>query len=238
MKLFRSLKSRFILLFALLIAVICAVSSILGVWQLNQAASEIFASQGVFVAERAASLVNGDSFEALVKYRDKNDPFYEETRLKLLDLKNTSGCEYLYTMAPLRTDTWIFVIDGSAPPDDTENFSALGDEEDTGGYDPAFNRAWLTGKTGHSRLMYQDGWGWVVSIYAPVKNSSGRVVGLVGCDFDAGDLRGAIVGGIIWQTLLALVSIAVGIVMTALFLRQIFVRLRHISLILGEIASG
>jgi len=41
-------------------------------------------------------------------------------------------------MAPVKDAIWQYVIDGSAEPDDTENFSALGNEEDTSDYDDAF----------------------------------------------------------------------------------------------------
>jgi methyl-accepting chemotaxis protein len=121
--------------------------------QMSRAVSETFAVQGIHIVEKAASFINGDSFEALVKSQDSSDPFYEETRIKLLQLKEFTNCLYLYTMAPARGNIWKFIIDGSAEPDDEENFSSIGDEEDTSSYDDAFKRVIVSGKTEAADLV-------------------------------------------------------------------------------------
>ena len=123
---------------------------------------ESFAIQGLSIVERATSIIDGDSFEALAKSMDSEDLFYEETRVKLLELKEASGSMYLYTMAPLKGDIWQFIIDGSAEPDDEESFSALGDEEDISEYDSAFRRVLATGRTEASKLVDQGEWGWLI----------------------------------------------------------------------------
>ncbi|MDR2589272.1 MAG: methyl-accepting chemotaxis protein, partial [Spirochaetales bacterium] len=238
MKLFRSLKVRFILLFGLFVVTLCVVNGILSIHQLTSIASEIFAAQGIYVAEKAASLIDGDSFEALAKSLDEEDPFYEETRLKMLELKEFSNCRFLYTMAPAQGTTWRFIIDGSVPPEDTDNFSSLGDEEDTSDYDPAFEDTWQTQKTEYSSIMFQGKWGWMVSIYAPVKNSSGKPVGLVGCDFAAEGLYNAIKDDIIKQSFITIISILIAFGLMVILLRMIFGRLHNINTILKEISAG
>ncbi|MDR2490885.1 MAG: methyl-accepting chemotaxis protein, partial [Spirochaetaceae bacterium] len=75
----RSLKSQFVVLLTAFIFVLCAVTSILGTYQTIKTASEIFTAQGVFVVEKAASMIDGDAFEALTRSLDSNDPFYEQT---------------------------------------------------------------------------------------------------------------------------------------------------------------
>ncbi|MDR2574826.1 MAG: methyl-accepting chemotaxis protein, partial [Treponema sp.] len=101
MKFIHSLKFRFVVLFSAFIIVLIGVMSILGIRQMSKAVSQTFAAHGVSIVEKAADLVDGDSFEALAKSRDSSDPFYEETRLKLLQLKEFTNCVYLYTMAPV-----------------------------------------------------------------------------------------------------------------------------------------
>ena len=160
MKLLRSLKFQFIALFSFFIIALVLITTVLGLWQLSKTAEQTFAAQGIYIVEKAVSFIDGNSFEALAKSLDGKDPFYEKTRLKLLELKKSSGCMYLYTMAPLKGNTrqaiWKFIIDGSAEPDDEEHFSGLGDEEDTSKYDDAFKRVLSSGKTEPSRLMYQE----------------------------------------------------------------------------------
>ena len=97
MKLFHSLRFRFALSLSFFIIALIGIISVLGIRQMSKAVTETFAAQGIYIVEKAVSLINGDSFEILVKSRDIKDPFYEETRLKLLELKDFSGCKSMST---------------------------------------------------------------------------------------------------------------------------------------------
>ena len=137
MKIFNTLQFRFIFFFIIFIIALTMTLIVMGVRLLSQTVIDTFAVQGIHVVERAASLINGDDFEALSKSLDADDPFYEETRGMLYHLKESSGCIYLYTMTQKSGTTWRYVVDGSTLPGD-EKFSMLGDEEDTADYDDAF----------------------------------------------------------------------------------------------------
>jgi methyl-accepting chemotaxis protein len=238
MKLLHSLKFRFIVFFSVFIVALSLITAMLGIRQISKAVSDTFAAQGIFIVEKAAALVDGNSFEALARSRDANDPFYEETRIKLLQLKDFSNCVYLYTMAPVDDNIWQFVIDGSVEPDDVENFSNLGDEEDTSAYDDAFRRVLISGNTESGNLVNQEGWGWLVSIYTPIKNSSGRTVGIAACDFDGKELHKTIVENERRQTIIGGISILLGLVLILFFLQQIFSPIGKISVMLKEISMG
>jgi len=238
MKLFYSLKFQFVVFFSVFIVALSLITAILGIRQMSKAVTDTFAAQGIFIVEKASALVDGDSFEALAKSRDPNDPFYEETRVKLLELKNFSGCKYLYTMAPVKDDVWQFVIDGSTKPDDTENFSNIGDEEDTSGYDDAFRRSWTSGKTEYGNLVNQEGWGWLVSFYIPIKNSAGKMVGIAACDYDGERLHNTIIANIRQQIIIGGISVMFGLALVLFLLRQIFSPLGKINSILKEISMG
>jgi len=237
-KIIRSLKFQFTALFSFFIVAMIVATSLLEIREISQTVEENFAVQGIYIVERAVSLIDGDSFEALTKSQDTADPFYEETRVKLLELKEASGCLYLYTMAPLHDDIWCYIIDGSAEPDDEENFSALGDEEDVSEYDNAFVRVWTSGKTEPAKMVYQEGWGWIVSIYAPIINSAGKTVGIAGCDFDGSYLYNSIRSGGMKQLVIAGISVAFGLLLLLFFLRMVFYRLNKINTILREISLG
>jgi methyl-accepting chemotaxis protein len=206
--------------------------------QLSRTVEGTFAQQGINIVKRAASLVDGDSFEKLARSLDENDPFYEETRVNLLKLKQSVDCLYLYTMAHLEGDTWMFIIDGSAEPDDNENFSSLGDEEDASDYDDAFTRTVNSLSTEASSLVHQDGWGWLISVYTPIINSKGKLVGIVGCDFDGTSLRNAIVKERSQTILIGLISVAVGLVLMQFFMRMIFPRLKYVNTFLNSLGEG
>jgi methyl-accepting chemotaxis protein len=140
-------------------------------------------------------------------------------------------------MAPFEGSEWMYVIDGSAPPGDDE-FSALGDTDDTSVYDSAFLESWENKITLAGGLAHQEGWGWLVSIYTPIFNSANVPVGIVGCDFQADYLFSSLRGQIIRQVIVSLISLFAGFVLLFVFLRMIFGRLQKFSIILKEISEG
>jgi len=238
MKIFHSLKFRFVVFFSVFIIALSVITAVLGIRQLSKTVSDTFSEQGVFIVEKAASLINGDAFEALANSRDANDPFYEETRVKLLQLKQFSNCIYLYTMAPVQGNTWKFVIDGSVEPSDTENFSKLGDEEDTSAYDNAFRRMLVSGETESGNLVKQEGWGWLISVYTPIKNSAGKIVGVAACDFDGQYLHDTIIVNEEKQAVIGGVSVLLGLALILFLLKQIFTPIGRMSVMLKEISMG
>jgi len=238
MKLFYSLKFRFAVFFSVFIIAMSVITAVLGIRQISSAVSDAFASQGIYIVEKAVSFIDGDSFEALAKSRDSDDPFYEETRIKLLQLKEFSSCIYLYTMAPVKDNIWEFVIDGSTEPEDVDNFSNLGDEEDTSNYDDAFKRVIISGKTESGSLVNQEGWGWLISVYSPIKNSAGKIVGIAACDFNGNNLHKTILVNGERQAIIGGLSILLGLALVLFLLRQIFTPLSRISVMLKEISMG
>jgi methyl-accepting chemotaxis protein len=205
--------------------------------QLSSVVEETFAAQGIRIAERAVSLIDGDAFEALVKSMDIDDPFYEETRLKLFDLHQSSGSMYLFTMAPYMNieDTWVFIIDGSAEPDDEEHFSDLGDPLE---YEESFYLSYTLGITEASGLEYQEGWGWLVSVYTPIRNSSGKIVGIVGVDFDGTYLHESIRAKTIQQMLIGLLFIFLGVFISIIICQRMTSPIYQIANTLKDIGKG
>jgi methyl-accepting chemotaxis protein len=235
-----SIRFKFILFFILFVMVMCSTITAVFLRQTTATAMEIFSQQGLPLVEKTAALIDGDKFQNLAQSLDPADPWYEETRNKMYDLKLNSGCEYLYTMAPVpgQRDVYMYIIDGSSTPDDEESFSPLGTEENIAEYDAAFFRTIETQKTQSGALAYQEGWGWMISIYAPVFNSRGEVTGIIGCDFDAERLRGIIVSQVVKGIILSVLFIIAGLILMFLFLRMIFVPLKRVSLSMEEIAAG
>ena len=119
------------------LVVLCVTNTAFSIKKAVAVASDIFAEQGTYMVEKASALIDGDAFEVLCKTLDAKDAFYIETQKKLFELKQFSGCQYLYTMAPGQGDIWKFIIDGSNALDD-EEISAIGSEDDISVYDESF----------------------------------------------------------------------------------------------------
>jgi len=238
MKIYNSLRFQFVVFLSFFIIAMSVIMSVLGIRQMTKAVSRTFADQGISIVEKAVSIIDGNAFEALTKSLDADDPFYEETRVQLFKIKELSGCVYLYTMAHVDKNIWRYIIDGSGEPDDPDNFSALGDEEDTDSYDDAFRRVLISGKTESGNLANQEDWGWLVSIYAPIKNSAGKIVGVTGCDFNGENLHKTIVENTKRLVIIGVISVMLGLALILLLLRQIFSHLDKINSILKEISMG
>jgi sensor histidine kinase regulating citrate/malate metabolism len=71
----------------------------------------------------------------------------------------------------------------------------------------------MEAKTPHvSRLDYNSEWGLMVSTYAPILNSSGKAVGIIGCDFMAGQISGRLFFRIVRQLIISTVFIIIGFI--------------------------
>ena len=155
-----SLKTRFSLFFALFLLSLISVIIFVSMQQINDAAAITSTRLGLPIVKRAAAFIDGDAFERLTRTLDPRDPFYEETRMKLLAIKKEIQCLYLYTMAPYKGNIHRFIIDGGNPGE--SDFSPLGAEEDISDYDSAYLRAYETKSPQSGVLDLQDTWGWLL----------------------------------------------------------------------------
>ncbi|MDR3170026.1 MAG: methyl-accepting chemotaxis protein [Treponema sp.] len=237
MKKVLGLRFKILLFFALFIAVLNSIVSVLSVRESLAVAAATLSNSADTLAGRASKRIDGDAFESLAKSLDVNDPYYKTTQAALLVMKEDSTALYLYTMVPARGNIYKYIIDGSGSIG-SQTFSALGTEEHVAQNRKAFHRTWVTKAPQKDTLVYQEGWGYIVSAYTPILNSKGVMVGIVGCDFSAQKLYEMIHRQTIRQIILALVLSAAGVGVMGIFMRMIFGRLDHLSAILKEISEG
>ncbi|MDR0589356.1 MAG: hypothetical protein LBG25_02300 [Spirochaetaceae bacterium] len=186
----------FVMFFFIAIFGVFVITSVL---QISAVTRFVCSRIGLPMVNQTASIIDGDAFEALSRSLDPQDPYYETTRLKMLEIKQTINCRYLYTMAPVSASVFRYIIDGSATPDDQENFSPLGTEEDISAYDSAFFATLRTKEIQLGVIDLNETWGNIISVYAPILNSRGDLVGIIGCDLEADSIISWIKTQVIWQ---------------------------------------
>ena len=235
---FRTLKSRFIAGFTAVIFISIIVLSVLAGTSIIRTGEAFARMQGQPVVNKAAKLIDGDKFELLASTLDESDPFYEETRLQLLDLKESVECQYLFTMTRKSGTTFTYVIDGSCPPSDKKNFSALGTEEDIESWGYAPIDTIEHGVESCSGLVNQGEWGWKISTFKEIRNSRGQIVGLVGVDFDVEFIISTMRKEITRITLFGIAFMIAGILVIYLFSARIFGAIRKISSEMEKISQG
>ena len=233
-----SLRTRFIVFFGLFIIISCSVMGVFAGVSIVNTGVAVCTEHGVPAIEKAMQIINGDEFEAFCKNPSEDDPYYEETRLALLDLKMTVNCQYLYTMVPVDGTLFKYVIDGSCDPSDEENFSPLGTEEDIDDYGEGPFKAMADGNIYSSGLEHQEEWGYTISSYGGIKNSRGQVVGFIGCDFNVDDILSMLKKRIINIAIVSVIILTLGILLIVLFTSDIFGTMKSISGAMENIASG
>jgi hypothetical protein len=205
-----SLKTQFTLFFVLFVTAVYAVVLLTTSQQLAGITETISSELGIPIVEEAVALIDGDAFERLSRSLDSRDPFYEKTQRALAALKEETNCIYLYTMAPVGGDVFRYIIDGSAPLEDAENLSPLGQEEDIHDYREPILRAMESKKTQTSSIDFTARWGWSISTYTPILNSVGEAVGFVGCDFRA-DIYRRLWSQIVLELIVSGIFVIIGI---------------------------
>jgi methyl-accepting chemotaxis protein len=239
---FQSIKLRVICLFVVFLLAYTIVNIVLTVNSMNNMASEIFSTEGKALVDRTAKLIDPTRFSAFTTSLSESDPWFIATQAAMLDYKNNSSVLYLYAMAPvggnLTGSQWMYVVDGSAVTTDEEAYSPSGSIEDVSEYDPAFMRAVTEKTVTVGSLVEQEGWGWLVSIYAPILDGSGRVIGLIGADYDGAPLRETLDRATLMQVGLALGFMVLGGGLLWALIMMIFPRLSSMGTILKNISEG
>ncbi len=235
---FSSLKTRFILGFAAFICISLIAVSAIATISIIKTAEQFTSIQGEPVVEHVVDYIDGDKFEELTKSLDPTDEWAEETRIWMLSVAQSVGCQYLFTMARVSGTNFNYIIDGSCDPSDEENFSPMGTEEDIESWGKAPFLTMQTGEIANSGMIDQDEWGWKASTYKAIKNSRGAIVGFVGCDFDITSIISMIKIRVIMLIVIGAVLLAIGAAVLYLFSNMIFGSMKQISESMKQISDG
>ncbi len=136
------------------------------------------------MAETAAVLVDGDIHKTLISPEQEESPAYIHAVLPLkIILAAHPEIRFLYTMT-LHDGKPCFILDAT-PPGDTDHdgindHSSIIQPFDTPA--PALLEALRSGTTGVDPEPIKDPWGTFLSGYAPIHDSIGHCVGIVGVD--------------------------------------------------------
>lgn len=175
----RSIQGKIILYFVLLVLGLNLMS---GLFQYKASSKKILETnrQEVSTLASAASLlIDGDSHQRLRTIQDQNSTKFNEIKTKMIDFQRETGVTYIYTLVQNGDNSTQFIIDATE-----EEPTELGYEYD---YLPAMKKA-FGGVASADEEMFSDEWGTFLSGYAPVKNSQGEVVAIVGVDIDASEI--------------------------------------------------
>ncbi|MBU1068640.1 diguanylate cyclase [Myxococcota bacterium] len=124
--------------------------------------------------------IDADRFVKLTQTLDPSDPYYKEFQAYLNQVRIQLGFKYLYTTAMGPQGKLIYVVDGQEPG--SEGFSALGEVTDTTEVE-----GWNRVQAANGEVVQEsqsEQWGSLMSVYIPIRDRSGQIVGLIGADHE------------------------------------------------------
>lgn len=181
----KSIKTKMIVIFSLLILIMGGLIGYVVYSSSTKLVIESIDKQATSIGSYALQFIDEEEFSRLVMEQKEND-YYKELRMKLNDIREANGLQYLYTMAKVNGD-YVYVVDGM--PFESEDASGLGEIEEAAEteYDKMVE-AFSTGEIRGGELTASEEYGANLSTYIPIKNKAGEVIGIVGVDFDATEI--------------------------------------------------
>lgn len=179
------------------IIVLAVIGTILGLIIVNNYQDTLKLKEGekiLSVLETVSASIDGDKYESLVENLNDEDPYYEELRQYLIKVKNTTGLRFLFTESYLKDGkTTAYIVDGNET--NKEDFSPIGTsvntENETIDTEETI-KALTEGVGGYTDFYETEEWGMLFSAFAPIYNSEGKIVGIVGADAPANDVKSMI----------------------------------------------
>ncbi|MBO4845057.1 MAG: hypothetical protein J5525_01990 [Lachnospiraceae bacterium] len=160
------------------VVVLLVATLVLGIFSTIRSNStmEILIKQRMLdISNTAAAGIDGDELEILHE-QGADYEYYDVALDRLAVFRDNTDLEYIYLMKPVGNDSFIYTVDA-----DLEEPADWGDEVEV----TDANLKALSGTAAVDEDSYEDEWGKHYSSYTPIKNSAGKVVGVLGVDFSA-----------------------------------------------------
>jgi len=178
-----SIRTKVILLFVAL-ALLLTTSVGLLAYMLNyRTLVSRYGEQAANDAELAATEIDGD---AVARYLSQGaDESYAATMVKLQNIKRLLHVRYLYISVPdMTVNDAIYIFDVAIEGDDLSLINQLGDHSGVSDVYDLTTGVMRTGETATNHRITRGEFGYLLSAYAPLKNSAGETVAVVGVDID------------------------------------------------------
>lgn len=178
-----SLRTKFIFVFLFTVLIITLLTGYISYRKAALALEDQLGRRLMSIAKTGVLMVDGDLHATLQKPEDQGKEAYNSIKEVLRKIRDENEATYVYTMALAGEDKVVFVVDAE---EQEEDMSFLGDEYE-GGIEPEMERA-FAGEACFTKGMYTDEWGTFKTGYAPVMDSQGQVVAILGVDLSADEI--------------------------------------------------
>lgn len=172
----KSIKSQITVLFLIIVLLLTTLLTAILYNQTSSLLMKEATDRAYNAAEKASKLIDIDEFTKIKTIEDEATPAYIKTREELIKVREISDAKYIYTMRKTDEGDFMYVVDGSSD----EDFSHVGETEESA---PEYERAWSGEAYTDNNIFQDEKWGAILSVYYPLKNDDGTVVGIIGIDY-------------------------------------------------------
>ncbi len=190
----KSISTNILVIFTVMVLVI---TLLIGTFSIVEHRKEVIAQkvdQSIMVGNMVVQYADGNQLGELA-YSDVETPYYPEIKQLLSDVKTATKVKYLYAVVPLPEEKQVrYVAEGQKPddnPDDIFTFDTIVEYSNFFNSDEEaaeFVAAYENGQI-YDNGMYQDpDFGYLMTVFIPVSDSSGKTAAMIGVDMSADDI--------------------------------------------------
>lgn len=234
-----SLRVKYTIFISALFALAIVLFSALAIQRAAHICVDTFVAEGKPLVEHGSRYINDNivSFRKILDVPNQESARFKKMHEDLLVMKEASSAKYFYTMVPANNKEYMYVVDGSCDPSDEENFSPLGTLETRENYGAPALRAMETQTCQASRMTKQEGWGWLITVFAPIVEN-GQSIGFVAADYDATGLRSSIMWLVLYIAAITLVLLVAVVFVVNIALNVLFGRIKKVTNEITDLATG
>ncbi|MGE5627734.1 MAG: methyl-accepting chemotaxis protein [Solirubrobacterales bacterium] len=179
--------------------------------------------------EKAVKAIDGDKISAIITENNMDSTDFKEMYDSMIRFKADKNVRYLYTFSEIDDKNVAYIVDASV-----EDACPIGE---TYPIDEDMKKA-FNGEVVSTNKVVTDEYGSFISAYAPIKDSSGKVVAIVGADQDVG-IYNNIAKVLIKLIILIIFSVIfISIVLAVAFSKKLNKSITIIETNLGLMAEG
>ncbi|MDN4493229.1 methyl-accepting chemotaxis protein [Ureibacillus aquaedulcis] len=180
----KTLKFKLLLTFSGLLLLTCLIMSSLLFRSSMNLVKDSVGEQVTGMVENVVEVIDLEKYKEISIDSVQTD-YYDELRETLNRIREMNNITYLFTMAREQKNgdyEYYYVVDGL----DKEDASEVGEVEESADTYKAMMDAFETGEPEFE--MTSDEYGSLISVFAPIKDETGEIIGVVGADIDATDV--------------------------------------------------
>ena len=210
----RKLSIRFKILIPVCVCVlvVCVVMGINSYKHIKDGMVEMGVQEADMAADLTLRMLDGDEVEQIVPGAEESDA-YKGVLAALKNMKDSCGIAYLYTLYTDGTNVY-YGVDVEA----TEDVSYLGDPF-ADSYEEL--KSVFEGQEYVQDYIDETEDGDLITVYKPITNSAGKVVAVLGCDYDASDITARLEASLVGVIKIGVVCIVLAVAALSIIISTI-----------------